>query len=141
MTQICSPFSLARASMLQTLHLYLISKSNMTHQKQTKTLVLSLSPVNFILCIRRKCFFEPAKLRRVTLHETATCGTCIANVCLSVSTAAALHGEEAGEAGDEHQDRTDRHCCGEVRIGKLSLSAPVARPFRTEALFLRLFND
>ena len=65
-----------------------------------------------ILSMRRK---------KLTLRQTATCAECAANVCLSILAAAALHGEEAGEAEDGDQDRADGHRCREVRIGKLSL--------------------
>ena len=57
-----------------------------------------------------------------TLRKTATRSTCVANLCLSILAAAALHGEEPGEAEDGEDKRADRHCSGEVQIGTGALS-------------------
>ena len=43
-------------------------------------------------------------------------------LCLSILAAAALHGEEPGEAEDGEDERADRHCSGEVQIGAGALS-------------------
>ena len=39
------------------------------------------------------------------------------NVRLSILAAAALHGEEAGEAEDEEDELTDHCGCGEAQVG------------------------
>ena len=39
------------------------------------------------------------------------------NVCLSILAAAALHGEEAGEAEDEEDELTNHYGCGEAQVG------------------------
>ena len=61
-------------------------------------------------------------MSRATLRHTATCSTCVANWCLSVRTAAALHGEEAGEAEDEEVQRADHYGGGEAQIGTGAVS-------------------
>ena len=55
-------------------------------------------------------------MSNATLRQTATY-TCTKNVCLSIHAAAALHGEEAGEAEDEEVQRADHYGGGEEQIG------------------------
>ena len=60
-------------------------------------------------------------MSNATLRQTAT-PTCTKNVCLSILAAAALHGEEAGEAEDEEVQRADHYGGGEAQIGTGALS-------------------
>ena len=59
-------------------------------------------------------------------------------MCLSVLAAAALHGEEAGEAKDEGEERTSVHCCGEVRIGTRALILEISRSAEKHAHLQKL---
>ena len=61
-------------------------------------------------------------MNRATLCQTAARSACVANLCLSLLAAAALHAEERGEAEDEEEGRTNRTACGEVPIGASLLS-------------------
>ena len=56
-------------------------------------------------------------MNRATLRQTAARSGCVANLCLSILAAAALRGEERGEAEDSEDERADRHCSGEVQFG------------------------
>ena len=62
-----------------------------------------------------------------TLRKTATRSTCVANLCLSILAAAALHGEEPGEAEHEEDERTDGHGYGEVQIEVHGALAKIAK--------------
>ena len=64
----------------------------------------------------RKSIFSNSPMSNATLRQTATY-TCTKNVCLSILAAAALHGEEAGEAEDEEDELTDHCGCGEAQVG------------------------
>ena len=66
-------------------------------------------------------------MNKAPLRQRATRCTCVANLCLSILVAAALHGEEAGEAKDEGEELTSVHCCGEVRIGTRALILETSR--------------
>ena len=52
-------------------------------------------------------------MNSATLRQAATCSMCVAYLCLSILAAAALRGEEHGEAEDSEDERADRHCSGE----------------------------
>ena len=86
--------------------------------------ILLFPPVNFVLQLCRGLSFESANqpTSRATLHQTAARSACVANLCLSILAAAALHGEERGEAEDDEEKRTHRHGCGELPIGFSFLS-------------------
>ena len=86
--------------------------------------LLLFPPVNFVLHLCRILFFESANQPRnkATLRQTAARSACVANLCLSILAAAALQGEEPGEAEDGEDERADRHCSGEVQIGAGALS-------------------
>ena len=61
-------------------------------------------------------------MNRATLRQTAARSACVANLCLSILAAAALHAEKRGEAENDEEKRTHRHGCGERPIGVSFLS-------------------
>ena len=66
-------------------------------------------------------------MSNATLRQTATY-TCTKNVFLSILAAAALHGEEAGEAKDEEVQRADHYGGGEAQIGTGAFRDCIFRP-------------
>ena len=77
--------------------------------------ILKHKPYFYLLRIRYCMCLFCRTMSRATVRERATCSTCVANLRLSIL-AAALHGEETGEAENEHDDRAGGHCSGEVQI-------------------------
>ena len=89
------------------------------YQSKFKILILvllrSCTRISFDMLAEH--YFLNPPMSSATLRRTATRSTCVANLCLSILAAAALHGEEPGEAEDEDDKRTDRHDCSSVQIG------------------------